>query len=62
MSTKRTAGERRYRALKIKANDAICKLEYLQSRMLSTDAEGKQLKQIYIMQQITETIERLRHE
>jgi hypothetical protein len=60
---KRTAGQRRYHQLRQKANTAISKLEYLQRRMQTADGhtEGaRQLRQMLIMQEITEVIERLK--
>lgn len=53
---KRTAAQRRYLAFKRKATAARCRLEYLQSLMQGADKEGKQMRPLYIMQQITEAI------
>lgn len=58
--TKLTAGERRFRALAQKTVSAIDKLEDLQRDMNRVDGGGKQLRQMYIMQQITQVLERLK--
>lgn len=59
MKTKRTAGERRYRGIKRKTEIARQELARLQSSMQIVDGEGKQLRQMRIIQTITEVIERL---
>lgn len=60
--TKRTAGQRRYLQLKRKTNDAISKLGAVQSIILVKYNESKTTSPLWLMKEITETIERLRHE
>ena len=59
---KRTAGERRFRALQHKAESAVWKLQDVQRRMQAANAAEptKQLRQMDILQEITEVIERLK--
>lgn len=57
---KRTAGQRRYLALKKKADNVRWSLEGLQSDMLSVAKNNGQLTQISIMQKITQAVERLK--
>lgn len=57
---KLTAGERRFRELARKNVSAVDKLEYLQRLMQRTDGEGKHVRAMYIMQEITQVIERLK--
>lgn len=58
--TKRTAGERRFRALAKKADWSSHHLQHLQERMQSAAEAERRVRDIYIMQIITEAIERLR--
>ncbi len=60
---KRTAGQRRYQQLKNKVDYARGQLESLQRRMQDADAkEGRQiLRQLVIMQEITEVIGQLKN-
>lgn len=54
---KRSAGQRRYLALKKRSDNSRYILESLQRTMQSYDAEGKQARQLHIMQEITKAIE-----
>lgn len=57
---KRSAGQRRYLDLVRKVGKAHYKLRGLQSSMQVADGNGKQIRQMTIMQTITETIEELK--
>lgn len=59
---KRTAGQRRFIALQKRTEQVRCQLRSLQCSMQSVDGEGKQLRQMHIMQKLTEAIERLTSE
>ena len=59
---KRTAGQRRFLILSKQMIAVRSHLFDLQRSMQSINGDGKQLRQMYIMQKITEAIERLNHE
>lgn len=56
---KRTAGQRRYLALKRKTDKVRFDLTSLRAAMQGADEANSQLRQMHIMQKITEAIERL---
>lgn len=56
---KRSAGQRRFLALKRKTDSVKAHLRTLQCSMHEADGNGKQIRQLIIIQKITEAIERL---
>lgn len=56
---KRTAGQRRYIALRRKTSAAVSALQTVRSNMHYANESGKIYSQLRIMQSITEAIERL---
>lgn len=57
---KRTAGQRRYQGLRRNVDSVTEHLQDLQRDMQAADSNGKYLRQMSVMQKITEAVERLK--